>query len=282
MDASSPTRWTAANPSCSPSAPIAGSARITRATSDRYCRLTPRDRSAASEDDHRHPPAELLPRRPGHTDRTTLGCNGSRSAASDLEYSPPTGTEYEPSTSRAPRDRHGILCHDHRFLVIVCARGAGGCVDVRGFGNEDGFGCRLSGGDCAGTRRVFRWFRRPGGDGGGSGGDRLADSVRGSSRLRAGEYPTGAVSVTSSDLTLDDIRKNSGHEVFGSDPIGGREALLYRTPANTGACSAAVASTDGIFRVGIMALPAGQVQAPAPCDEIRRVTEILTESLGTG
>lgn len=96
------------------------------------------------------------------------------------------------------------------------------------------------------------------------------------------KYPTGAVSVTSSDLTLDDIRKNSGHEVFGSDPIGGREALLYRTPANTGACSAAVASTDGIFRVGIMALPAGQVQAPAPCDEIRRVTEILTESLGIG
>lgn len=95
------------------------------------------------------------------------------------------------------------------------------------------------------------------------------------------KYPTGAVSVTSSDLTLDDIRKNSGHEVFGSDPIGGREALLYRTPANTGACSAAVASTDGIFRVGIMALPAGPAQAPAPCDEIRRVTEILTEALGT-
>ncbi|MET8797217.1 DUF3558 domain-containing protein [Nocardia sp. NPDC004568] len=71
------------------------------------------------------------------------------------------------------------------------------------------------------------------------------------------KYPTGAVSVTSSDPTLDDIRKNSGHEVFGSDPIGGREALLYRTPANTGSCSAAVASTDGIFRVGIMALPAG-------------------------
>ncbi len=95
------------------------------------------------------------------------------------------------------------------------------------------------------------------------------------------KYPIGAVSVTSSDLTLDDIRKNSGHKVFGSDPIGGRQALLYRTPANTGACSAAVASTDGIFRVGIMALPAGPAQAPAPCDEIRRVAEILSESLGT-
>ncbi|WP_416563178.1 DUF3558 domain-containing protein [Nocardia testacea] len=94
------------------------------------------------------------------------------------------------------------------------------------------------------------------------------------------KYPT-AVSVTSSDLTLDDIRKNSGHEVFSSDPIGGREALLYRTPANTGACSAAVASTDGIFRVGIMAVPAGPVRAPAPCDEIHRITEILSESLDT-
>lgn len=94
------------------------------------------------------------------------------------------------------------------------------------------------------------------------------------------KLPTGAVSVTSSDLTLDDIRKNSGHEVFGSDPIGGREAVLYRTPANTGACSAAVASADGIFRVGIMTLPAVPAQAPAPCDEIGRVAEILAESLG--
>ncbi|MGI5216737.1 DUF3558 domain-containing protein [Nocardia sp. CA-290969] len=93
--------------------------------------------------------------------------------------------------------------------------------------------------------------------------------------------PTGAVSVTSSDLTLDDIRKNSGHEIFGADPISGRAAVLYRTPANPGACSAAVESTDGIFRVGIMTLPAGPVQAPPPCDEIRRVTEILSESLGT-
>ncbi|MBF6086912.1 DUF3558 domain-containing protein [Nocardia cyriacigeorgica] len=93
------------------------------------------------------------------------------------------------------------------------------------------------------------------------------------------KLPTSAVSVTSSDLTLDDIRKNPAHEVFSSEPIGGRAALLYRTPANPGACSAAVESTDGVFRVGIMTLPA--VQAPPPCDEISRITEILSESLGT-
>ncbi|WP_280397987.1 DUF3558 domain-containing protein [Nocardia carnea] len=90
---------------------------------------------------------------------------------------------------------------------------------------------------------------------------------------------TSALSVTSSDLTLDDIRKNPGHEVFSSDPIGGRAAVLYRTPANPGSCSAAVESTDGIFRVGVMTLPA--VQAPPPCDEIRPITEILSESLDT-
>lgn len=95
------------------------------------------------------------------------------------------------------------------------------------------------------------------------------------------KYPTGAVSVTSSDLTLDEIRKNAGHEVFNSDPIGGREAVLYRTPANAGACSAAVESSDGTFNVGLIALPAGPVETPAPCDEIRRVAEILSESLGT-
>lgn len=95
------------------------------------------------------------------------------------------------------------------------------------------------------------------------------------------KLPTAAVSVTSSDLTLDDIRKNSGHEVFGSDPIGGRAAVLYRTPANPGSCSAAVESADGIFRVGIMTVPAGPAQTPSPCDEIRRVTEILSKSLGT-
>lgn len=95
------------------------------------------------------------------------------------------------------------------------------------------------------------------------------------------KYPTGAVSVTSSDLTLDDIRKSSGHEVFDSDPIGGRAAVLYRTPANAGACSAAVEAPDGTFRVLIMALPSGPVQVPAPCDEIRGVAEILSESLGT-
>ncbi|MEU4432188.1 DUF3558 domain-containing protein [Nocardia rhamnosiphila] len=95
------------------------------------------------------------------------------------------------------------------------------------------------------------------------------------------KYPTGAVAVTSSDLTLDDIRKNTGHEVFDSDPIGGRAAVLYRTPANAGACSAAVESPDGTFRVGIIVLPAGPVEAPPPCDEIRGAAEVLSESLVT-
>ncbi|WP_411156917.1 DUF3558 family protein [Nocardia cyriacigeorgica] len=90
---------------------------------------------------------------------------------------------------------------------------------------------------------------------------------------------TSAVSVSSSDLTLDDIRNSPAREVFSSEPIGGRAAVLYRTPANPGACSAAVESTDGVFRVGIMTLSA--VQALPPCDEIRRITEILSESLGT-
>ncbi|MBF6356662.1 DUF3558 domain-containing protein [Nocardia higoensis] len=92
------------------------------------------------------------------------------------------------------------------------------------------------------------------------------------------EYPTGLVTVTSSDLTLDDIRKNPGHSIFNSDPIGGREAVLYRTPQNDGTCSASVESTLGTFTVGLIVHP-GPVAVPPACEEIQRIAAIFTESL---
>ncbi|MEU7215914.1 DUF3558 domain-containing protein [Nocardia iowensis] len=94
------------------------------------------------------------------------------------------------------------------------------------------------------------------------------------------KYPTGLVSVTSSDLTLDDIRKNPGHSIFNSDPIGGRDTVLYRTPQSDNACSAAIKSSDGTFRVGLLVHP-GPVAVPSACDQIRQVAETFSESLGT-
>ncbi|WP_227997683.1 DUF3558 domain-containing protein [Nocardia australiensis] len=94
------------------------------------------------------------------------------------------------------------------------------------------------------------------------------------------KYPTGAVSVTSSDLTLDDFRKNPGHSIFNSDPIGGREAVLYRTPQLDGACTASIKSSDGTFTVGLI-VPPGPVAVPPPCDQIRQIAETFSESLGT-
>lgn len=94
------------------------------------------------------------------------------------------------------------------------------------------------------------------------------------------KYPTGFVSVTSSDLTLDDIRKNPGHSIFNSEPIGGREAVLYRTPQIDSTCSASIKSSDGSFRVGLM-VPPGPVAVPSPCDQIRHVAETFSEALGT-
>ncbi|MFB7878044.1 DUF3558 domain-containing protein [Nocardia sp. NPDC056064] len=94
------------------------------------------------------------------------------------------------------------------------------------------------------------------------------------------QFPTGIVAVTSSDLTLDDIRKNPGHSVFDANPVAGREAVLYRTPENSGACSASVRSADGTFTVSLIAYP-GPVPTPSACDQIRVVAETFGESLGT-
>ncbi|WP_433208982.1 DUF3558 domain-containing protein [Nocardia sp. CA-107356] len=94
------------------------------------------------------------------------------------------------------------------------------------------------------------------------------------------KYPTGGLSVTSSDLTLDDARKNTGNSIFNSDPIGGREAVLYRTPLIDGACWASIKSSDGTFTVGLI-VPPGPVTVPPPCDQIRQIAEIFSESLGT-
>ncbi|MBF6127826.1 DUF3558 domain-containing protein [Nocardia brasiliensis] len=99
--------------------------------------------------------------------------------------------------------------------------------------------------------------------------------------LVAGEkFPTGALTVTSTDLTLDDIRNNPGHSIFSTDPVNGREALLYRTPQSPGSCSAAMKSADGMFRVGLLVHP-GPVAAPPACDQIRQLAEIFSASLGT-
>jgi hypothetical protein len=94
------------------------------------------------------------------------------------------------------------------------------------------------------------------------------------------KYPTGGLSVTSSDLTLDEIRNNPGHSIFNSDPIGGREAVLYRTPQVAGDCSASIKSSDGTFTVGLIVHP-GPVAVPPPCDQIRQIAETFGESLGT-
>jgi hypothetical protein len=94
------------------------------------------------------------------------------------------------------------------------------------------------------------------------------------------KYPTGVAYVTSSDLTLDAIRKDSSHSIFNSDPIGGREAVLYRTPQIDGNCSASIKSSDGTLTVGLIVHP-GPVAVPSPCDQIRQIAETFSESLGT-
>lgn len=93
------------------------------------------------------------------------------------------------------------------------------------------------------------------------------------------KYPTGVMSVTSSNLTLDDIRNNPGHSVFNSDSIGSREAVLYRTPQSAGTCSASIKSSDGSFTISLITHP-GPIAVPPACDEIRRIAEIFSESLG--
>lgn len=93
------------------------------------------------------------------------------------------------------------------------------------------------------------------------------------------KYPTGLATVTSSNLTLDDIRKNPGNTIFNSDPIGGREAVLYRTPQVDGICSASIKSSDGTFTVGLHVQP-GPVPVPSACDQIRQIAETFRESLG--
>lgn len=93
------------------------------------------------------------------------------------------------------------------------------------------------------------------------------------------KYPTGLVTLTSSDTALDEIRKNPDHSVFGSERIGGRDAVRYRTPLNSTTCSASIASADGTFTVALMVHP-GPVPVPASCDQIGEIAAIFGESLG--
>ncbi|MFJ2663290.1 DUF3558 domain-containing protein [Nocardia fluminea] len=93
------------------------------------------------------------------------------------------------------------------------------------------------------------------------------------------KFPTGGLGVTSSDMTLDEIRRNPGHSVFNSDPIGGREAVLYRTPQVPISCTASIKAPDGVLTVRLT-VPPGPVAVPEPCDQIRRLAEIFSESLG--
>lgn len=94
------------------------------------------------------------------------------------------------------------------------------------------------------------------------------------------EYPTGVVSVTSSNATIDDVRKSSERSIFDESPIGGRPAVLYRTPKNESSCSASVESDDGTLIVTMIVHP-GPVPVPPACDRIREVAEIMAESLDT-
>ncbi|MFD3424715.1 DUF3558 domain-containing protein [Nocardia fluminea] len=93
------------------------------------------------------------------------------------------------------------------------------------------------------------------------------------------KYPTGGLGVTSSDMTLDEIRRNPGHSIFNSDPIGGREAVLYRTPQVPSSCTASLKAPDGTFTVRLT-VPPGPVAVPEPCDQIRQIAEIFSEALG--
>ncbi|WP_189595242.1 DUF3558 family protein, partial [Nocardia cerradoensis] len=72
---------------------------------------------------------------------------------------------------------------------------------------------------------------------------------------------SGSVSVESSNRTLDDIRTSRERTVFSSDPIRGRDAVLYRTPSLPGMCSAAVASPDGVLDVSLTVFP-GPIAVP--------------------
>ncbi|WP_433577340.1 DUF3558 domain-containing protein [Nocardia brasiliensis] len=94
------------------------------------------------------------------------------------------------------------------------------------------------------------------------------------------KYPTGGLSVTSSDLTLDNIRTSSEHEIFNADPIRGRAAVLYRTPQVGNGCWASIESADGTFTVGLIVTP-GPVAVPPPCDQIRQIAETFSEALDT-
>ncbi|UFS95470.1 DUF3558 domain-containing protein [Nocardia huaxiensis] len=87
------------------------------------------------------------------------------------------------------------------------------------------------------------------------------------------------VSVESSNFGLDHIRNNPDRTVFNSDPIDGREAVLYRTAQMPGTCSAAIKSTDGVLDVSLMAYT-GAAPAAAPCDQIRQVAETFASALG--
>ena len=93
------------------------------------------------------------------------------------------------------------------------------------------------------------------------------------------KYPTGGLGVTSSDMTLDEIRRNPGHSIFHSDLIGGREAVLYRTPQVPSSCTASLEAPDGTFTVRLT-VPPGPVAVPEPCDQIRQLAEIFSEALG--
>ncbi|MGW4368986.1 DUF3558 family protein [Nocardia takedensis] len=97
-------------------------------------------------------------------------------------------------------------------------------------------------------------------------------------RVAGEDEITGSVTIESTTMNLAEIRSSGAHAVFDAEPIAGREAILYTTQILPGSCSAAITTTDGVFRVGLVVYPAS-VPLPAACDEIRSTAAVFAESL---
>ncbi|GAA5058979.1 hypothetical protein GCM10023318_38950 [Nocardia callitridis] len=93
-----------------------------------------------------------------------------------------------------------------------------------------------------------------------------------------GQYSASGLSVTSSDLNLDHYRATPDFVVLHSDPIGGHDAVTYRTPRVPNSCAASTESPDGTFTIDLSVFPA-PADLTSACDEVRRITETLSTAL---
>ncbi|MFD6160049.1 DUF3558 domain-containing protein [Nocardia sp. NPDC060256] len=89
---------------------------------------------------------------------------------------------------------------------------------------------------------------------------------------------TGSLSITTNTDKVAEFGDSKRNQVIGTDPINGRPAVVYRSPAAIPTCDAAVEAPDGTLLISLTVPPA-PVPVPEACSQIREIATVIASAL---